>query len=76
MITAVDTSVLIAIAKQEADAAAWVDLLAEAHVTGQVVICDVVAAEPIASRPSTAAFYGATFRPSEWSSRHSRESKV
>lgn len=45
MITAVDTSVLIAIAKQEPDASAWVDVLVEAQGSGQVVICDVVAAE-------------------------------
>ena len=45
MNTAVDTSVLIAIAGQEPDAEAWVDVLAEAHTDGDVVICDVVAAE-------------------------------
>ena len=45
MITAVDTSVLIAIAKHEPDAHAWVDVLAEAHGDGDLVMCDVVAAE-------------------------------
>ena len=45
MITAVDTSVLIAIAKHEPDAHAWVDVLAEAHGEGDLVFCDVVAAE-------------------------------
>ena len=45
MITAVDTSVLIAIAKNEADAEAWVGVLAKAQVQGEVLICDVVAAE-------------------------------
>ena len=45
MITAVDTSVLISIAKGEADADAWVGVLAGAHEKGDVVICDVVAAE-------------------------------
>ena len=45
MITAVDTSVLIAIARHEPDAHAWVDVLAEAHGDGDLVICDVVAAE-------------------------------
>lgn len=45
MITAVDTSVLIAIAKHEAVAHAWVVALEEAHGDGEVVICDVVAAE-------------------------------
>ncbi len=45
MITAVDTSVLIAIAKGEPDAVPWVDLLAHARAEGDLVICDVVAAE-------------------------------
>ena len=45
MTTAVDTSVLIAIAKGEADAEAWVDVLIAARTEGEVVICDVVAAE-------------------------------
>jgi predicted nucleic acid-binding protein len=45
MITAVDTSVLIAIAKHESNAHAWVELLAKAHGDGDVVICEVVAAE-------------------------------
>ena len=45
MITAVDTSVLIAITKAEADARAWIDVLAAARSDGELVICDVVAAE-------------------------------
>jgi len=45
MITAVDTSVLIAIAKGEADAEQWTDVLATARSAGDLVICDVVAAE-------------------------------
>ena len=45
MITAVDTSVLIAIAKGEPDAHRWTDLLAAARADGDLVICDVVAAE-------------------------------
>ena len=45
MTTAVDTSVLIAIAKGERDAAAWIDLLIVARSEGDLVICDVVAAE-------------------------------
>jgi predicted nucleic acid-binding protein len=45
MITAVDTSVLIAIAKAEADAEEWTDLLVKAQMEGDLVICDVVAAE-------------------------------
>jgi predicted nucleic acid-binding protein len=45
MITAVDTSVLIAIARQESDANAWVEVLAKANHDGDLVICEVVAAE-------------------------------
>lgn len=45
MISAVDTSVLVAIAKGEADAVRWTDLLATARAEGDLVICDVVAAE-------------------------------
>jgi len=45
MITAVDTSVLIAIAKGEAAAQQWVDVLVRARAEGDLVICDVVAAE-------------------------------
>ena len=45
MITAVDTSVLIAIAKDEPDATEWADLLATAQADGELVICDIVAAE-------------------------------
>jgi predicted nucleic acid-binding protein len=43
--TAVDTSVLIAIAKGETDAEAWVELLIGARADGDLVVCDVVAAE-------------------------------
>ena len=45
MTTAVDTSVLIAIAKGEADGEAWVELLIGARAEGELVVCDVVAAE-------------------------------
>jgi hypothetical protein len=45
MITAVDTSVLIAIAKGEPEARRWTDLLAAARGEGDLVVCDVVAAE-------------------------------
>ena len=45
MITAVDTSVLIAITKDEPHAPHWVDVLAAARIEGDVVFCDVVAAE-------------------------------
>ena len=45
MITAVDTSVLVAITKGEADAWRWTDVLASARAEGDLVICDVVAAE-------------------------------
>ena len=45
MITAVDTSVLVAIAKGEIEASRWTDLLVQARGAGDLVICDVVAAE-------------------------------
>jgi len=45
MRTALDTSVLIAIAKEEPDAEAWVETLSAADADGDLVICDIVAAE-------------------------------
>ncbi len=45
MITAVDTSALLAIVKAESDALAWVDVLLRARRDGELVVCDVVAAE-------------------------------
>ncbi len=45
MTTAVDTSVLIAIAIGESDAEAWMDLLIAARFEGELADCDVVAAE-------------------------------
>jgi predicted nucleic acid-binding protein len=45
MRTALDTSVLIAIAKGESEAHAWVETLAAAGEEGELVICDVVASE-------------------------------
>lgn len=45
MITAVDTSVLIAIAKSEISAAGWIALLAKNRREGDLVICEVAAAE-------------------------------
>src|SRR5207302_4393016 len=56
MTTAVDTSVLIAIAKGEAGARAWTDILATARGEGEVVVCDVVAAEFFALLLDEAAF--------------------
>jgi predicted nucleic acid-binding protein len=45
MITALDTSVLICIAKNETGATAWITVLADSLQKGELVICDVVAAE-------------------------------
>ncbi|MEX1117796.1 MAG: type II toxin-antitoxin system VapC family toxin [Terrimicrobiaceae bacterium] len=45
MITAVDTSVLLAIDLGEAEAEAWIETLAHCREAGGLVICDVVAAE-------------------------------
>ena len=52
MITAIDTSVLIAISKQEADGDAWIGLLSDARGAGSLVVCDVVVAEFYASSMS------------------------
>ncbi len=41
LITAVDTSVLIAIDQGEADAEAWVELLAKCREQGALVVCDI-----------------------------------
>jgi hypothetical protein len=45
VITAIDTSVLIAIAKGEADSRGWAERLAQGRAEGDLVVCDVVAAE-------------------------------
>ena len=45
MITAIDTSVLIAIVKGESSATRWLSLLAESRAEGDLVIGEVVAAE-------------------------------
>lgn len=45
MITAVDTSVLIAITKGEESAEGWAETLARSRSEGEAVVCDVVAAE-------------------------------
>lgn len=69
MITAVDTSVLIAIAKGEANAGRWADLLAGAGAEGEVIVCDIVAAELFAlfldeeKFQRTLGGLGITFRP-------------
>lgn len=45
MITAVDTSVLIAIYKGESSGSAWLDVLESCRRRGELRICDIVAAE-------------------------------
>ncbi len=45
MTTAIDTSVLIAIAKGEDQASGWVDTLSDAAAEGELIVCDIVAAE-------------------------------
>jgi predicted nucleic acid-binding protein len=47
--TAIDTSVLIAIAKGESAGSDWVDLLIHTRPESDLVICDVVAAELFAA---------------------------
>jgi predicted nucleic acid-binding protein len=56
VITALDTAVLISIYQGEAEAGAWVDLLAEARYEGALCICQVVAAEFYAVVMDGAAF--------------------
>jgi predicted nucleic acid-binding protein len=45
VITAVDTSVLVAVYKGETDGEAWLNLLSKKGALGQLVVCDVVVAE-------------------------------
>ena len=56
MITAVDTSVLIAIAKGEPSAVRWVEVLEECRAAGDLVISEVVAAELFALLADQAKF--------------------
>ncbi len=56
MKTAVDTSVLIAIAKGEPGTDAWIELLIRARADGDLLICDVVAAEYFAALMDAAKF--------------------
>ena len=51
MITAVDSSVLVAIYKGEQDGEAWLEKIQAERETGRLVVCDVVLAE-------TAALFG------------------
>jgi predicted nucleic acid-binding protein len=52
MTLAVDTSVLISIAKDEPVARDWIDRLISAQTNGELIICDVVAAEYFAALKS------------------------
>jgi len=45
MVTAVDSSVLMAIGKGEADYSAWLKLLEEQRSMGRLVVCEVVLSE-------------------------------
>ena len=56
MITAVDTSVLLAIDLGEPEAEAWVESLAHARELGGLVICDIVVAEFFAVVQQRSAF--------------------
>ncbi len=48
MITALDTSVLLTIAKGERDAASWAQRLERARSEGPLIFCEVVGAELVA----------------------------
>ncbi len=54
MITAVDSSVLWAIAKGEADGSEWLEKLAECRSEGRLVVCDIVWAETRPAFPTAA----------------------
>ncbi len=56
MITAVDSSVLIAIINGEPAAADWVRVLAQARADSRLIICDVVYAESSVGLPTKADF--------------------
>jgi len=58
MITAIDTSVLIAISKQEASYEVWYNLLSQARDEGTLVVCDVVSAEFFSSVMDSGAVRG------------------
>jgi hypothetical protein len=58
VITAVDSSVLWAIAKGEADGAAWLETLAKCRVEGRLVVCDIVWAETRVGFPTATAQAG------------------
>ncbi|MSU51278.1 MAG: PIN domain-containing protein [Opitutus sp.] len=58
MTTAIDSSVLWAIAKGEADGSAWLEMLAKCREEGRLVICETVWAETRAAFPSAAAHAG------------------
>jgi predicted nucleic acid-binding protein len=53
--TALDSSVLWAIAKEEQDGAAWLDQLIACRAEGRLVACDIVWAETRPAFPSAAA---------------------
>ena len=69
MTSRVDTSVLISIVKAEPSAGAWVNVLEDVCTGGDIVICDVVAAEYFAVLLDEKKFYaslsalGITFSP-------------
>lgn len=48
MVTAVDSSVLIAIGKSETDDLHWLELLEKQRTEGRLIVCDVVVAETAA----------------------------
>ena len=58
MTTAVDSSVLWAIAKGEEDGPGWLEKLAECRAEGRLVVCDIVWAETRPAFPTAAAHAG------------------
>ncbi|MSU54100.1 MAG: hypothetical protein CK538_01515 [Opitutia bacterium] len=58
MTTAVDSSVLWAIAKGEEDGSAWLEKLAECRAEGRLIVCDIVWAETRLAFPNATAHAG------------------
>lgn len=48
MITALDSSALIAVAKHEPNVGEWIDLMMHCRTEGELVVCEVAAAETFA----------------------------
>lgn len=55
MITAVDTSALLSVLKNEPQGSAWMDILIEVRRQGPLIVCEIVAAEIAPEFPTSVA---------------------